>query len=182
MLSKLAGRPALAVASGLLALTLVAPLWSTLMEAPQYRNEEALNVTVYAGRVKGDVGEIEVLNTYVGVHLPLDTPELKASPWVLGSLLFLSLALLAVPLPHRSRAALALSVLMLLICVAGSCLLQYRLYQMGHERSRAIMTGVPDFTPPLVGTSKIANFTVTMRLGLGAWCYAAAMLLLAWVA
>jgi len=172
----------MAAAAILLAASLALPLWSTRMEAPQYKDDEVLEVKVYAGRVHGDIDEIELLNQYVGVHLPLDTPELAAAPWVLGAFLVLALVALALPIGARRRAALGLCVLMVVVLLGGGALLQYRLYQMGHDRSPTIMTGVPDFTPPLLGSKKIANFTAYMSLGAGAWTYLGALLLAAWTA
>lgn len=160
----------------LLAATLVLPLWSTRMEAPQYRNEEALRVAVYAGRVKGDVSEIETLNQYVGVSLPLDTPELHATPWILGGLLVATLLVGFLPSRSRIPASLLLALAMLGAALAGGALLQYRLYEMGHVRTPTILEGVPDFTPPILGSAKIANFTVHMSLGAGGWCYGLALL------
>ncbi len=171
-----------AVAAILLAATLVLPLWSTRMEAPQYKGDEALMVKVFAGRVRGDIEEIELLNQYVGVRLPLDTFELKATPWVLGAFLVLALVVLMVSATVRRRTAIALCVLMIFVLLGGGALLQYRLYRMGHERGDTILEGVPNFTPPLLGSKKIANFTVHMRLGSGAWAYLAALLLTAWSA
>lgn len=167
-------------ATVLLALTLVMPLWSTYMEAPQYHDEETLEVTVYAGRVVGDLDEIATLNQYVGVHLPLDTPELRASPWVLGGLVGLALLALLAPLGWRRSAAALLLVVLLATALGGAFLLRQRLYEMGHVRDKPIFEGVPDFTPPLLGSAKIANFTVSTRLRAGAWCYIAAGLLLGW--
>lgn len=161
----------------LLALTLVLPLWTTRMEAPQYQGDEVLEVNVYATRVSGDIDEIELLNQYVGVHLPLDTPELGATPWILGTLLVLCLLALAMPRAAQRKTSLALCLLMLSVLLGGAGLLQYRLYQMGHERSPSIMTRVPDFTPPIFGSKKIANFTVYMSLGAGGWVYLGALLL-----
>ncbi len=173
-------RRALAGAAVLLAATLALPLWSTRMEAPQYKGDEALEVHVYAGRVHGDIGEIELLNQYVGVHLPLDTPELRAAPWVLGAFLMVALVALALPVTARRRTALGLCILMVAVLIGGGALLQYRLYQMGHGRGTTIMVGVPDFTPPLLGSKKIANFTAHMSLGTGAWAYLGALILSGW--
>jgi len=170
----------MAGAAILLAATLVLPLWSTRMEAPQYKGSEALEVHVYAGRVHGDLHEIELLNQYVGVHLPLETPELAAAPWVLGAFLAITLGVQALPAAARRRAALGLSIVMAGVLLGGGALLQYRLYQMGHERTSTIMEGVPDFTPPLLGSKKIANFTAFMSLGAGAWAYLGALALAAW--
>jgi hypothetical protein len=161
----------------LLAVTLATPLWSTRMVAPQYKGDEALVVDVYAGRVHGDVDEIELLNQYVAVRLPLDTPELAASVWVLGFLLVVALVALALPSAPRRRTALALGVAMIVVLLGGGALLQYRLYQMGHVRGDAIMEGVDDFTPPILGSKQIANFTVHMSLGIGGWAYLGALLL-----
>ena len=172
-------RALLTAAAVCLALTLWAPLWATRMEAPQYHGDETLEVRVYAGRVAGDVHEIETLNQYVGVHLPLDTAELHAAPWVLGTLLVLVLAALALPEGARRRAAVLLLLLLVLVAIAGAADLQYRLWQMGHVRDKPIFEGVPDFTPPILGSRKIANFTVHMGLRAGGWAYVAAMLLLA---
>jgi hypothetical protein len=44
------------------------------------------------------------------------------------------------------------------------------------------MTRVPDFTPPILGSAKIANFTATMSLGAGGWAYFGALLLVGWAA
>jgi hypothetical protein len=163
----------------LLAAALVLPVWSTRMEAPQYRNEEALQVHVYAGRVEGDVAEIQTLNQYVGVALPLDTPELHAMPWVLGGLLAVTLLVSSLPSRARPGATLLLWLAMTATAIGGGALLQYRLYQMGHVRTHTILEGVPDFTPPILGSAKIANFTVHMSLGAGGWGYGLAMVMVA---
>jgi hypothetical protein len=146
------------------------------MEAPQYRNEEALRVAVYAGRVRGDVSEIQTLNQYVGVSLPLDTPELHATPWVLGALWIATLVAWRLPSGARKPATLLLGLAMTAAALGGGAALQYRLYQMGHVRTHSILEGVPDFTPPVLGSAKIANFTVHMSLGAGGWCYGLALL------
>lgn len=170
-------RVMLGAVAGLLAVSLLAPLWITRMEAPQYRGEEILEVRVSAGRVDGDIHEIELLNQYVGVHLPLDTPELRASPWLLGGLLACALAG-AVLAPGRHRAVTWLLLgAMVLMSVGGLGLLQYRLWQMGHVRDKSIFVGVPDFTPPVLGSKKIANFTVYMSLGSGGWAFGLALVL-----
>ena len=72
-----------------IAVALVAPLWFTDMEAPQYKGEEALHVRVYASEIVGDLDEIGLLNEYVGAKLPTDLYELQVVPWVLGVLVSL---------------------------------------------------------------------------------------------
>lgn len=161
----------------LLVTSLFLPVWSTRMEAPQYRNEEALQVHVYAGRVEGDVDEIHTLNQYVGVALPLDTPELHAMPWVLEAILAAAILACILPLGARPAATLLLWIAMTAVALGGGALLQYRLYQMGHVRTHSILEGVPNFTPPILGSAKIANFTVHMSLGAGGWGYGLALVM-----
>lgn len=157
--------------------TFALPLWTTRMEAPQYKGDEALLVKVYAGRVTGDLKEIDVLNQYVGVHLPLEGAEIRLLPAVFGGLSLL--ALLAAVLSSRwhRRAIVGLATTLLVTGVAGLALLQYRLYQMGHERSEEVFAGVDDFTPPVLGSIHVANFDSTMALGAGGWLLLVAMLL-----
>lgn len=153
------------------------PLWSTRMEAPQYRNEDALQVRVYAGAVSGDVKEIETLNQYIGVRLPLDAPELRAVPWVLGLLCALALMAALAPLRMQRKAAGVLFGLMLVTILAAAGLAQYRLYALGHHRGHTPLARVEDFTPPVLGSVQIENFHVHMSIGLGGWTFLAALAL-----
>ncbi|HVS65292.1 MAG TPA: hypothetical protein VMT85_17510 [Thermoanaerobaculia bacterium] len=155
------------------------PLWQTRMEAPQYRGDEALEVSVYAGKVHGDLKEIDNLNQYVGVELPLGGVELRILPLVLGALS--ALALLGALAPSRWQRPLAALLLTLLVSASagGLAVLQYRLYQMGHQRGEQIMEGVEDFTPPVLGHIHVANFDAWTRLGAGGWLLVVAVALCA---
>jgi hypothetical protein len=168
-------RLVLAGSTLLLVASLWLPLWSTRMEAPQYRGDEALKVQVYATAVSGDVKEIETLNQYIGVHLPLDAPELRVVPWVLG--LLCVVALIAVLAPRRSQRKVAgvLLGLMLTTIVSAAALAQYRLYALGHHRGHTPLARVHDFTPPILGSIQIENFHVHMSIGLGGWTFLAAV-------
>lgn len=160
-----------AAAAACLAITLVAPLWHTRMEAPQYKGDEALDVQVYAGRVTGDLDEIQTLNQYIGVHLPLDTPELRASPWVLGFLLLISVGWIVVPASWSRRTAGVLFVALVATAAVGTVALHRRLYEIGHDRERGVFSRVDDFMPPLIGRRKIANFTVYTSPQAGTWTF-----------
>lgn len=171
----------LCVIAFLLLLMLWLPLWSTRMEAAQYRGDEALQVEVYAGWIKGDIKELETLNRYIGVHMPLNPPELRAAVWVIGFLLTGVIVALFLPVSVQRRAVMMLFSLMILVGGGGAGLLQYRLYQMGHERSRSTIVGVANFTPPIFGSFKIANFRAHMRPELGTLAFLVAVALTGWV-
>ena len=145
------------------------------MESPQYRGEEALQVQVYATAVAGNIREIETLNQYIGVHLPLDAPELRVVPWVLGLLCVVALIAVFAPPGGRRKVAGVLLSLMLTTIVAAAALAQYRLYALGHHRGHTPLAQVHDFTPPILGSIQIENFHVHMSIGLGGWSFLGAL-------
>lgn len=174
-----AARLLLLAAAGLVGVALSEPLWSTRMEAPQYKGEEALHVDVYAGRIEGDLREIRTLNQYIGVNLRTDLPELRAAPWLLGALLALTLLVALAPPSRLRRGAAWLAGLAVVGLLGAAVDAEYRLYQLGHNRGHTPFARVEDFTPPLLGTAKIANFHVHTGLDAGGWSLLAAIALTA---
>jgi len=169
----------LVAAAVLLVASSFMPLWYTEMESPQYHGDDKIVVEVYPGRLTGNLREVETLNPYIGVHLPLDAPELRALPWVLGAFPILILGALFAP-PALQRKVLRVTfVIMAAGAIAGATALQWRLYQLGHERTHSILTRVPDFTPPIVGSLQLKNFHVECGLALGGWLVALAIALTA---
>ena len=132
---------------------------------------------MYATEVSGDVKEIETLNQYIGVRLPLEAPELRIVPWVLGLLCVVALIAALAPLGTQRRMAGALFGLMLATILSAATLAQYRLYALGHHRGHTPLARVHDFTPPILGSIRIENFHVHMSIGLGGWAFLAALLL-----
>jgi hypothetical protein len=168
------------VASGLLVASLRLPLWHMRMEAPQYRDQEALKVVVLPGSLRGDLNEIKVLNKYIGVTIPDRLPQTEWLPAALC--LGAALGMIGAFLPLRWRrfaafgVAAALSATMLI--AAGQAQLQ--MYRIGHDRNRhAALKGVADFTPPLLGNRKLAQFELESSFGPGAFTIMAAVALYA---
>ncbi len=153
------------------------PVWSTAMESPQYHGDDTIVVTVYPGRVEGNLREVETLNQYIGVKLPLDAPELHGVVYAMAAFLALVIGAMFLPATAQKHALTATFALMIAGGLAGLGLLQYRLYELGHVRAHAIIGGVPDFTPPVVGSMHLANFHVYTRLMSGGWAFALAILL-----
>jgi hypothetical protein len=173
-------RLAAVVAFALLVASMIFPLWSTRMEAPQYRGDEQLQVYVYSNRVVGDLRELSTLNQYVGVELRLDGPELRGAPWAFGLLSVIAAIATVLP-PARSRVASRIVFAGLaLTLLSGAAILQYRLYEMGHNRGHTALAGVEDFTAPILGSKKIANFTVHTRPEAGGWALLAALAMSGW--
>ncbi len=166
------------LAAALLLFSLRLPLWHLKMEAPQYQDEEALRVRVYPSALAGDLREIKVLNQYIGVHIPDKLPQLHWLPIALVAAAGLGLAVNLLPSASRSRGLLATAILLCFILLASAVLAQKQMHQIGHNRDRhTILKGVPDFTPPLLGSVKVANFEISTGLGIGALVIAAGVAL-----
>ncbi len=166
------------LASLLLLVALRLPLWQMRLEAPQYRDQEALHVAVHPGSLQGDLGELTVLEQYIGVHIPPTLPQFKWLPLLLiaGAVFGFAASLLRIPARRRALAFVSCAVAAALALAAVQAMFQ--IHDIGHKRDqKTVLAGVQDFTPPFIGTSKIAQFTVSSRLGLGAWLIGGALAL-----
>jgi copper chaperone NosL len=171
--------PAFALlASALLLFSLELPLWQMRLEAPQYRDEEALRVAVHPNSLRGDLNELSVLNQYIGVHVPPTLPQFKWLPALLiaGAVLGFIAGLLRGVTRSRALAFVSCTVAAGLALAAVQAISQ--MHDIGHKRDqKTILVGMKDFTPPFLGTSKIAQFTVTSRFGTGSWLIGGALAL-----
>ena len=168
---------AVAAAACLFSATKV-PLWHLRMEAPQYKDNEALRVNVFAGSMSGDLREITVLNQYIGVHIPAVLSQSKWLPTALLGAAILGIAATALPFAIR-RASFGLVSVALAVAVAFAVIQARRqMYDIGHKRdAHTKLARVQDFTPPFLGTAKIAQFTVSSWFGPGAYLIGAAFAL-----
>jgi copper chaperone NosL len=172
-------------AAALLFFSVARPLWHMRMVSPQYQDEEALDVVVYPHKLQGDLREIEVLNQYIGVHMPETLPQFR---WMPGALMGAAIAgIFGALLPRvwRKRALVAVPLLLSLAMAFAAFQAQRQMHDIGHKRdAKTKMARTKDFTPPLLGSARLANFTLTASLGAGAYMIGAAVLLqlgAAWV-
>ena len=166
------------VAAVLLLLSLKLPLWQMRLEAPQYRDKEALKIAVYPNSYRGDLGELTVLNQYIGVHVPPTLSQFKWLPATLvaGAALGFLASLLGGSARRFALTAVVCAIAGALIVAAVQA--KSQMHDIGHKRDQKTkLAGVKDFTPPFLGTTKIAQFTVTSRFGLGAWLIGSALAL-----
>jgi len=164
------------LASVLLLASLKLPLWQMRLEAPQYRDQEALHVAVYPNALGGDIRELSVLEQYIGVHIPPTLPQFKWLPALLvaGAVLGVIAGLMrGIP---RSRALVCVCGALTAAIVIAAIQANSQIYDIGHKRDqKTVLVGVRDFTPPFLGTRKIAQFTVSSHFGLGAWLIGGAL-------
>jgi copper chaperone NosL len=165
------------VGAVLLIMSLRFPLWQMRLEAPQYRDEEALRVAVYPSKFGGDMREISVLDQYIGVHVPPALPQFKWLPVALVASAGLGLAIsLLQGRSLRSTGLFGLAGALTVSLAIAAVQAQLQIHDIGHKRDhKTILVGVRDFTPPFFGTSKIAQFTVSSTFGAGAWLISGAL-------
>lgn len=153
------------LALGLLAIPLGAsvlfPLWRITMEAPQY--PAGLELDIYAYTVQGGNGgqhlaEINTLNHYIGMR-SLDRGALSDLDWIpfaLGALFIFCLRVAAIG-TVSSLVDLVVGTLYVSAFAFGRFV--YTLWDFGHHLRADAPVKVPGFTPAILGSKQIANFT-----------------------
>src|SRR5262245_44751662 len=69
--------------AALLLIGLSHPLWQMRLEAPQYRDQEALNIRVHPDSLAGELRELRLLTQSIGVHVPPMLPQFQWLPAVI---------------------------------------------------------------------------------------------------
>lgn len=154
-------RPLLALLVVPLVVSFAFPLWRISLEAPQY--PQGLYMDIYAYKLDGGNGgqhikEINTLNHYIGMH-KIDRGELNDLDWMpfaLGLLAILGLRCAAV---GNVRSLVDLVVITGYVSAFGMGRFVYKLYTYGHNLDPTAPITVAPFTPAILGTKQIANFT-----------------------
>lgn len=161
----------LAVSLALLA-TFLLPLWKINLHAAQY--PEGLGIRIWLSTVKGaglnDLANINELNHYIGMKRiePDAIPELRFMPPIVLALA--ALGLLAAALGRRWLLNLWGSAF-ILVATAGLVDFYRWLYDYGHDLAPDAAIQVPGmvYTPPLIGSKTLLNFTADSWPGAGGW-------------
>lgn len=162
-----------AVAAALLP-SIFLPVWEITLHAPQYPG--GLDLVVYPHTVAGDLSEVNILNHYIGMReiRPDEFPEFKFIPFFI--LRFLGFAVLAALVARVPVAAIGY----LDFVVFGAVMLfdfQHWLADYGQNLSPTAPLRMEAFTPRLLGTTQVGNFSVTSFPSTGAILMIAAGLL-----
>jgi copper chaperone NosL len=137
------------------------PYWGFVMSAPQYP-DESLVLNISRLGITGDVQEVETLQQYIGVQFPKHLAELE---WLVPAMLALAVVLAIGGVAGAGVAGRLIrwTGVGLFIALLAFCALtvQRNLYAVGHNRNPdAPITAIKDFTPRLIGPTKVGNFTV----------------------
>lgn len=173
----------LVAAASLLLLALYAlPLWRIELLAPQY--PEGIGMRIRLNTVEGikpqDLDNINGLNHYIGmkeIHAEA-IPELRFMPWIVAGLVAFGLLTAIIA---RRRLLLAWLGTFLALGIAGLADFYRWAYDYGHDLDPDAIIKVPGmtYTPPILGTKVLLNFTATSLPDSGAWVAALAFALAA---
>ena len=140
------------------------PLWNMSFYSNQYTDGLVLHIYSYqleGGKTpnRDDLREINSLNHYIGMRplLESDFSEFTWVPLVVGLLMIL--ALRAMVLGKMSN-LVDVFVLFTYFGLFSLWSFYHRLYMYGHNLDPTASIKVQPFTPPVLGSKQIANFTV----------------------
>jgi hypothetical protein len=151
------------LASALVLVALVTPLWRIRLLAPQY--PEGLGMDIHAGSVVGarehDLQSINSLNHYIGMKAiePDEIAELRFIPWCIAGLAVFGLGVAAT---GRRWMAIGWLVSFAILGVVALSDFYHWEYEYGHDLDSVhAIIKVPGMTyqPPLIGSKQLLNFT-----------------------
>lgn len=154
--------------------SIILPTWTITLKAPQY--PKGLELTIYPNTVGGDLREVNLLNHYIGMH-QIDAnefPEFRFIPFFI--LRFLGFALLTALIGRMPIAALGWMDFVLFGAVMIYTM-QHWLYEYGQNLSPDAPLRVDPFTPNVIGSTSIGQFTVSSWPATGAMLMALAGLI-----
>ena len=169
----------LIVASLLLSVAFVLPLWAVYLQAPQY--PEGLGMLIRVNDITGmkpnDLENINNLNHYIGMKriVPSSIPELRFMPFVVAGLMGLGLAAAA---GGRRWMARAWVVMFAVVAVVGLADFYKWEYDYGHDldmENAIIKIPGMNYQPPLIGTKQLLNFRATSIPAPGGYALIAAL-------
>ena len=163
--------------------TFIFPLWRMTLYSNQFPDGLQLYVYTYTldgGHPQGrdDLREINTLNHYIGMRplLESDFSEFKWMPLLIG--VFFILALRSAVMGKMSN-VVDVDVLFGYFGLFSLWSFYNRLYQYGHNLDPTAPVKVPPFSPPLIGSKQLANFTVYSYPGVASYFLVAFVLVLA---
>jgi copper chaperone NosL len=148
-----------------LGLAAAAPLWTLEMAAPQY--PAGLELRIYPYTVEGDIQEVNTLNHYIGMS-PIDRAALSDLDWLPFAIGVAALLIMRVAAIGDLRALVDLVALFTYFGAFSFARFAYTLYVFGHNLKPDAPFDVEPFTPVVIGTGKVANFTITSLPATGA--------------
>lgn len=161
--------PFLIGAAALLIGSIFLPYWNIVLRAPQY--PKGLSVDVYVNKLEDmrSVREVDGLNHYIGMIKLTDAATIERAISVYAIPLIAVLAVASIFLSGRWRTLARVPVLIYPVVFAID--LFAWLYYAGHslDPTAALSSSIDEFTPRIVGTGVIGQFSTKAQFEAGFW-------------
>ena len=141
------------------------PYWVMHLKAPQYPT--GLHMQVYLDHVEGDVGEVNLLNHYIGMEKLESAAKLEREVAVLALGLLVLGGLIALGFYRKVHFFFYFPPILFLIGFIVD--FSYWMYRFGHNLSHEAPVHIKPFTPQILGIGKIGQFHTHAMFGTGFW-------------
>ena len=153
------------VSAILLVVSTFLPYWKMRLNAPQY--PQGLFITVYVNRMEGDVAEIDGLNHYIGMR-PLDEAAQIERSLAPIALVVIVLLMAGVALIHSKWfAVLAIPAMTFPFIFLADMFVWLWYYGNNLDPHAPLSAAVKPFTPAILGTGHVGQFSTTATLQIG---------------
>jgi hypothetical protein len=152
----------LMTAAVMLVASIFLPYWRMRLNAPQY--PKGLFVTVYVNHMAGDIGEIDGLNHYIGMASLEKAAQIERSLAPVA-LLVIVLMIVSLAFIHSKWASiLALPAMSFPLVFLADMWVWLWYYGNHRDPSAALSSAVKPFTPAILGTGHVGQFSTTAWL------------------
>src|SRR3989338_8021801 len=141
------------------------PYWRLKVTAPQY--QKGLTVTIFVNHLEGDVGEVDILNHYIGMRPLREGAKVERELSIFGiGALFLCL-LAALWIRHKASVLLLVPVILFPGIFAADLYLWLRDFGLHLNPHAPLSSSIKPFIPPILGQGKIAQFHAYANFAFG---------------
>ena len=155
----------LIVAAAILAISTFLPYWRIRLNAPQYPN--GLFVVVYVNHMEGDVREVDGLNHYIGMAPLKEAANIERSLAPIA-MVAIALMIIGVAFIHSKWFAVLAIPAMLFPFIFLADMWVWLWYYGNHlDPTAALSSSIKPFTPAILGTGMVGQFSTTAVLQLG---------------
>jgi len=155
----------LIVAAAILAISTFLPYWHIRLNAPQYPN--GLFVVVYVNHMEGDVREVDGLNHYIGMAPLKEAANIERSLAPIA-MVAIALMIIGVAFIHSKWFAVLAIPAMLFPFIFLADMWVWLWYYGNHlDPTAALSSSIKPFTPAILGTGMVGQFSTTAVLQLG---------------
>lgn len=155
----------LIAAAAFLAISTFLPYWRIRLNAPQYPN--GLFITVYINHLEGDVREVDGLNHYIGMA-PLEEAANIERSLAPIAMVVIALMIISVAFIHSKWfAVLAIPAMLFPFVFLADMWVWLWYYGNNLDPTAALSSAIKPFTPAILGTGVVGQFSTTAILQIG---------------